>query len=72
MNDFKCPSCSVKLTEAVTKYGRELWCSNPKCESLEADVGGVGRTSQEAFDLLSKSVEDEREADLNDIKKAGC
>jgi hypothetical protein len=70
MSAFLCPACDGKLTEAVILTGRALWCANPKCNSVAADVGGEGRTSQEAFAALEKAVEAEREADLKDMRRA--
>jgi len=70
MSDFKCPSCSAPLREGVITGGRELWCSNIKCESIAADVGAEGRTTQQAFDALTKVVEAEREADIKDMGRA--
>lgn len=73
ISKFSCPSCYAPLREAVTRNGREVWCSNIACESLVADdPGGVGRNSQLAFDDLWRKVKAERDADNQDMSRGGA
>lgn len=60
---FMCPCCKKQLKEALENIDGEvktvLWCMSWKCKSLACDMGGSGRTAQEAFDMLCKEYDKE-------------
>jgi uncharacterized Zn finger protein (UPF0148 family) len=74
MSDFKCPSCGTPLKERVIPAGRELFCAESLkvCNSQAANDGAVARSAQEAYDLLCKAVQKEKDDDLTDMQRAGA
>jgi len=59
-----CPECGVKLKQSheLSAGGKSsvfIWCSNPDCKSLAADLGVHGYTYTDAFKTLENAIEEE-------------
>ncbi len=58
---LKCPECGARLKLERTGNVFLLWCVEFTCASYAANAGTMGRTEEEAYQLLQTAVDCEME-----------